>query len=50
MHMRYECKHGTVIAQCRCPSPDKTVRIVDCYDCPEDHVVEDEPIIEELDN
>lgn len=36
-HMRYECKHGRMIAQCRCPSKDKIIRVGDCFpDCPVD--------------
>lgn len=30
LHQRSECKHGFVHAQCRCPSEDKYVQIVDC--------------------
>jgi hypothetical protein len=34
-HRREECKHGTLVAQCRCPDRNKTVIIVDCpSDCP----------------
>lgn len=29
-HFRMECEHGTLAGQCRCPAPDKTVRIVPC--------------------
>jgi hypothetical protein len=29
-HVRYECKHGVVIRQCRCPNPSNVVRIVEC--------------------
>lgn len=31
-HMRYECKHGKLVSQCRCPSPNKVTRITDCPD------------------
>lgn len=48
-HMVMKCKHGKVVRQCRCPSPDKTVRIVDCYDCPESPVREDDPTIKQTD-
>lgn len=34
-HFVEQCEHGTVYAQCRCPSPDKTVRRVQCGErCP----------------
>ena len=29
-HFMEQCKHGIVYAQCRCPSPEKTVRRVPC--------------------
>lgn len=30
-HFVEKCKeHDTVTAQCRCPAPDKTVRLIDC--------------------
>lgn len=29
-HFRTECKHGVLIAQCRCPSPEKELRIAEC--------------------
>lgn len=32
MHGRKECKHGTLVAQCRCMCKDKTVQIVPCPD------------------
>ncbi len=45
VHFRSECKHGTVVSQCRCADPNKTVKIVPCpWDClqknrlPLDHV------------
>jgi hypothetical protein len=35
MHSREECKHGTVVQQCRCPDRNKTVITVDCPpNCP----------------
>jgi len=34
-HIRQECKHGVLVAQCRCLSSDKEVRIVACPNhCP----------------
>ena len=30
MHFREECPHGIVVRQCRCPSDNKSVRIVSC--------------------
>lgn len=39
-HFRDECKHGKLMDQCRCPSPDKEVRIVPCpASCQEEEVV-----------
>lgn len=35
MHFIEKCKHGKIMAQCRCPSPDKTINIVSCS-CVED--------------
>ena len=29
-HFQEQCEHGTVYAQCRCPSPEKTIRRVPC--------------------
>lgn len=29
-HFKFVCEHGTVASQCRCPSPDKAVKIVPC--------------------
>ena len=29
-HFKSECKHGVLVSQCRCPSKDKSVRIVPC--------------------
>lgn len=29
-HHINKCKHGVVMGQCRCPSPNKTVNIVHC--------------------
>ena len=29
-HFREMCEHGTVVAQCRCPSPDKQKILVPC--------------------
>lgn len=29
-HYMEKCEHGTLVAQCRCPSLDKPVRIVPC--------------------
>lgn len=29
-HYIQKCKHGKVISQCRCPSPDKFVQIIRC--------------------
>lgn len=29
-HVRHECKHGTVIYECRCAAPNKTVTIGPC--------------------
>jgi hypothetical protein len=29
-HMIEKCEHGIMHAQCRCPAPDKTVKIVPC--------------------
>jgi hypothetical protein len=35
-HRIVKCEHGTIVAQCRCPAPDKVVTIVDCPDyCPQ---------------
>lgn len=33
-HFRHVCKHGRVVAQCRCPNPSKTETVVDR--CPDD--------------
>lgn len=33
-HYREECSHGLVRSQCRCMSPDKEIRRVDCTDVP----------------
>jgi hypothetical protein len=36
VHKRSECKHGTLVWQCRCADPNKTVTIVECpWDCPQ---------------
>ncbi len=29
-HYIAKCKHGVVMGQCRCASPNKSVRIVEC--------------------
>lgn len=29
-HHINKCKHGVVMSQCRCPSPNKTVNLVQC--------------------
>ncbi len=29
-HFIQKCRHGVVVAQCRCPSPDKLVHLIDC--------------------
>jgi len=35
-HYAVQCIHGTIVSQCRCPSPSKHVTIVDCPDsCPQ---------------
>lgn len=34
VHFVKKCKHGFVLSQCRCTSPNKTVIIMSC---PEDH-------------
>lgn len=35
-HYIEKCVHGTVGGQCRCPSPSKTVKHIDCPpDCPQ---------------
>lgn len=36
VHKISKCKHGTVVSQCRCADPNKTVTIVECpWDCPQ---------------
>lgn len=30
VHFIEKCEHGMVVRQCRCPDPNKTVRIVAC--------------------
>jgi hypothetical protein len=30
MHIRKQCEHGIVVAECRCPSTNKAVQIVSC--------------------
>ncbi len=30
VHFIEKCEHGMVVTQCRCPDPNKTVRIVPC--------------------
>lgn len=32
LHSLYQCKHGVVVRQCRCPSNDKRVVVVPCPD------------------
>lgn len=29
-HTRIECKHGVLITQCRCPSPEKAITLAPC--------------------
>lgn len=46
-HFIEKCFHGTVGGQCRCPSPQKTVKTIPCPDnCPlkEQPVNEDMPV------
>lgn len=42
-HFIKKCSCGTVVAQCRCPDPNKRVEIVTCCECIEkDRVAEEE--------
>lgn len=47
-HHKSECKHGTLVSQCRCPAPDKEVRIVPCPKSCNDRPAEDEVEVDHL--